>query len=352
MQPGVSKTRVAYAGLLVLMACSSVYVAMSINNVSRTCTMAKSGPGTVNVTPSTEEFKQNMNNESDDRRSVVFYIYFERDDFYARTLSFFLNVGVRESDPVDYVFIVQGDKCSIDIPRYSNVQVVRRPNTCYDFGALGWTLEHLGGLSQLEKRYESVLVFNPSAVGPILPKYWPASVHWSEIFTSRLVDGVGLVGTSLVCVGPNEFGEYGPKIEGMAWAANFLVLRAAHERGVFRCFTNKLDVVRDGEYGLGRAALSAGANLDSLLLQYGPRDWRDKKNWDCNSHLHPSRHGTYGPGLSIHPLEVVFHKPIWRVDNRVISEVFPAETKAYMEWALQRVPPSNSSRLNVSHVAA
>lgn len=267
---------------------------------------------------------------------LVLYAYFEKNAFYADTLRFFLSVGVRPTDPVDYIFILQGGQCSVSIPQFTNIKLVTRPNDCFDFGAYGATIESLGGLPVLEQTYSAIFFLNPSTVGPILPKYWPSDLHWSSIFLERLQNGVHVVGTSLVCLPRKDEGGYGPRVEGMAWAATFNALSVAWQSGVFRCFTSKTAAIVDGEYGLSRAVLAAGMNLDSLLLQYGHIDWRSSANWDCNNNVHPTRNGTYGAGMSVHPLEVVFHKPSWMWDGEVFSTVYAGELRAYMNWALRR----------------
>lgn len=269
------------------------------------------------------------------RKVLVLYAYFEKSAFYAETLRFFLTVGVQNSDHIDYVFILQGS-CSVPIPKRKNIFVHHRKNECFDFGAYGATFTFLGGLQKLASQYKAAIFLNPSVVGPILPKYWPPSLHWSSIFTHRLVGGVEVVGTSLVCLPRTDAGGYGPRVEGMAWAASMAALQVAEAAGVFRCFTSKHDAIVEGEYGLSRAVLSAGMNLDSLLLKYGSIDWRESRHWDCNRNRHPSRNNSY-ENISVHPLEVVFHKPRWLWDGEALSDVYLNEVKQYMRWAAERV---------------
>ena len=90
--------------------------------------------------------------------------------------------------------------------------------------------------------------------------------------------------------------------------------------------TKKEDAVTAGEYNLSRTVLAAPANwsITSLLLEHRNMDFRDKKNWDCNHHSHPSRSGTYGDHISVSPLEVIFHKTFWHsgppVDEREVLQ--------------------------------
>jgi hypothetical protein len=132
------------------------------------------------------------------QRTLIMYAYFEKDSRYTKTLEYFVKLGVVESDTIDYLFIIQGKRTVVKFPKYKNVRVLRRSNGCYDFGAYGAGFIHLGGLVAL-KHYAFFMFINPSALGPILPKYWPSSMHWSEIFTARLKGDVHACGTSLVC---------------------------------------------------------------------------------------------------------------------------------------------------------
>jgi hypothetical protein len=147
-------------------------------------------------------------------KTLVFYAYFEKNAFYAKTLKFFIELGVEESNTVDYVFIIQGKSASVKIPNYKNVKVFYRPNNCYDFGAYGATIKWLGGLTKLSN-YSTFIFINPSTIGPILPKYWPPNLHWTYVFVSKLKNNVHATGTSIVCLSyPDELGGTGPRIEG------------------------------------------------------------------------------------------------------------------------------------------
>ncbi len=52
--------------------------------------------------------------------------------------------------------------------------------------------------------------------------------------------------------------------------------------------------------------------------------------------------GTYGQGMTVHPLEQVFYKPIWiqaghpTDDGQLLSEAYLNETLTYMQWAVER----------------
>jgi hypothetical protein len=170
-----------------------------------------------------------------------------------------------------------------------------------------------------------------------LPKYWPIEIPWTKIFTNRLNGDVHAVGTSIVCLYEPNLGGVGPRIEGYAFAATSYAVYLAWANGVFDCHQNKKDAIIEGEYGLSKLLLDNGLNIDSLLLKYGEIDWRKKENWNCNNNVHPTRRGSYDDGMSVHPLEVVFHKPIWDLgSNKYLPSVYIKEVLTYMKWARNR----------------
>jgi hypothetical protein len=120
---------------------------------------------------------------------------------HAVSLKYFLEIGVAPDDPVDYVFIIQGRNVSVSIPDHKNIRVYRRPNACFDYGAFGAAIEWLGGIGALKATYDFVVFLNPTAFGPVLPKYWPESIHWSEVFTSRMKGDIHAVGVNMLCFG-------------------------------------------------------------------------------------------------------------------------------------------------------
>jgi hypothetical protein len=277
-----------------------------------------------------------MQCKSTNNKTLVLYSYFEKNDEYAQTFQYFLDVGVAENDGLQYVFVIQGGNCSVMIPRYENVIVLKRPNTCMDFGAYSAAIEHLGGNEAIEK-FDFFLFINPSAVGPILPKYWPAELHWSTAFTSRLTGNVHAVGPSLVCLPPSDLGGHGPRLETFMFAATLKAVQVALDvNTVFTCHASKAEAIVNGEYGFSRALLSRNMNMDTLLMKYSRLDWSDKINWNCNRNRHPTRMGTYDEGLTVSPLETVFYKPKWSWDGKVFSEPFLNETLKYMSWTLER----------------
>jgi hypothetical protein len=128
----------------------------------------------------------------------------------------------------------------------------------------------------------------------------------------------------------------------MAFAATYEAVKVASKSNVFSCHKTKYSAIHFGEYQFSQSLIENGMNIDSLLLMYGDLDWRDKENWSCNNKTHPTRKGTYKKGLTVHPLEQVFYKPIWLQaghptdDGKLLSEAYLKETLTYLEWAAER----------------
>jgi len=270
--------------------------------------------------------------QRESNRTLVVYVYWERDQVYAENLNYFIRAGVGSeeestSSQVDHLIIVQGRKLSVKVPPH--VKIWRRPNTCFDFGAFGEALRRLN-----LPRYRFYFFLNSSVKGPFLPSYWPAEVHWSTIFTSRINERVKQVGTSIVCLDlPSHLGGKGPCVEGFAWATDNIGIKLGLMHGVFDCFQSKVDVIIKGEYGMSRTLLRAGFSVDSLQLKYQGVNWTDRSNWNCNNHIHPTRAHSY-EGITMHPLETVFHKRSW-TDSKL--QVLPRYMDSYSKWKYQEM---------------
>jgi hypothetical protein len=97
-----------------------------------------------------------------------------------------------------------------------------------------------------------------------------------------------------------------------------------------------MDAIVNGEYGFSRALLNHSLNFDTLLSKYGSIDWRNESNWNCNGNRFPDRLGTYDDGMTVHPYETVFYKPLWLLFGSVVSEAYMKETFRYLDWAVKR----------------
>ncbi len=101
-------------------------------------------------------------------KTLVSYAYFEKSREYRDRLSFFLATAALPSSNVDYVFIVQGSSTVIFPDQQSNIHVLHRDNTCFDFGAHGKGLQYMRERLQFQgdfaHMYDYYIFLNPSAI--------------------------------------------------------------------------------------------------------------------------------------------------------------------------------------------
>jgi hypothetical protein len=277
----------------------------------------------------------------------VSYAYSEssRNDS-ARNLLFFLRNGVTslpKGQKILYGIVVNGECTNAAclaptrfIREKGNALVRKwdRENVGFDFGAHAHALQ---GLADEDRSFQFYIFLNCGVVGPILPSYMPNNWHWTSAFLDRLQGKVGLVGTSIVCLPASDAGGYGPSVEGFAFALTRQALKVAVAKGTsFRSHVNKVAAILQGEYALTDVLLKNGFSIDSLLIAYEGIDWSDSSEWHCNNFTHPSRRGSYF-GISINPLEVIFHKVTWGSQERPADAleqftVMKDETDLYVKW--------------------
>src|SRR5439155_21004241 len=150
------------------------------------------------------------------------YAYYET-SHSIKNLEYFSKIGITNNEDILYVIIINGHKCSIELPNYNNCIVLKKDNTGFDFGA------HYFGIQYLKEKfkcdvnefpYDYFIFLNAGVIGPFLPSYYPNDLHWINIFTSKINDHVKLIGTTIVCLPPYDSGGYGPRIEGFCFGTD------------------------------------------------------------------------------------------------------------------------------------
>lgn len=273
------------------------------------------------------------------RRTLVSYSYYEGSDpRYAENLRFFLNEGLKSLNQhkhVDYIFVVQGRNCSVQLPEHTQVRVLLTDNSGFDFGA------HYKGQVYLQQQgvdltqYDTLIFMNSGQRGPFLPSYWDDAHHWSEIFERRLAkhQRPGIVGSSMFCHKDTKQ----PIVETWCFALSQDAFQDVRENtSVFTVHATKYRAVIDGEDRLTPYLYDRGYDVDSLLFKYRDMDWSK----GCDNCVIPSRPWSY-EDITVHPFEVVFYKTYWRssANEDENGYVCPFEQR-YTEWALKKNPAS------------
>jgi hypothetical protein len=271
-------------------------------------------------------------------RVFVSYAFHNGGMLAERNLIYFLNHGVLPSSTfgIEFGLVIKGEcqyiACEHPVQylqdsKFEKLLTVRQEsNQGFDFGAHTSMLEHLATEKRLP--YDYYIFLNCGVVGPILPSFMPKSWHWANAFLDKMTESVGLVGTSIVCLPKKDRGGYGPKVEGFAFAMSGQALDVVRTHGTsFQQHKTKIKAILDGEAALTNVVLKHKIGIDCLLLSYQGINWLDENEWNCNRHKYPSRESTYH-GISINPLEVIFHKEWWRKRGSVMANY----TDKYIDW--------------------
>lgn len=123
-------------------------------------------------------------------------------------------------------------------PAEAMTLIVRNANEGMDFAAHNATISYVTARNRLEK-YKYFFLLNSSIRGPFFPSYMPPGWQWTQAFTDRLRNSVGVVSSSIVCLPEVDAGGYGPKLESWAAATDRHGLGILVEEGVFEIRTCK-----------------------------------------------------------------------------------------------------------------
>lgn len=267
--------------------------------------------------------------------TLVTYIFSHTDPEYAENLGYFLRQGIRENDGCDYVIVIQVPDAQNTLPLdlsedldtirlFSNVNVMKHTNECYDLGTIGWVYSILG--TSMSK-YSYFVWLNSSVRGPFLPSYLDGKYHWTRGFTEKLNEHVKLVGSTLSC---GMSGDHPPTlhVQTYAVATDVIGLELLQSNDtIFKCYRTMEDVVFFSERGISETILNAGYGIDSLMSRYQGIDWQSGRHvvdaYGCNGDLNPLQPGFYD-GTDVDPMEVMFVK----VKDPFLKAGWPSATKA------------------------
>ncbi|CAL8465845.1 g5381 [Coccomyxa elongata] len=248
--------------------------------------------------------------------TLILYTFSATDSEYMRNLEFFVTHGIQEGDGCDYVIIVQGlnEHSDISLPELPyRARYIYHKNACYDWGTFGWALHSSESSIQLNA-YKYFIFMNASVRGPFLPPYWPAAVHWSSAFISKLNAKVKLVGSTISCEPAYNGGDPGGPVRHNAHVQSYVMatdqagLQILLNNGrIFECHRTIADAVYNAEVGASLAVFRAGHSIDCLMLRYQGIDWTNRRSWNCNARLNPYADYAYD-GIGLNPMEVLFVK--------------------------------------------
>jgi hypothetical protein len=250
-------------------------------------------------------------------KTLLFYVYRE-DELTKLNLKFFLKHGVAESGVIDYVFLINDYVCTVPIPEYRNVSVIKKDNSL-DLAAF-----HVGLSSVDIEKYDAFIFMNSSCIGPFVPVY--SQPAWYDSIINMLSESVKLV-APIIEVPPDDLGvrcleelryikpgdTNVPFVHTYCFATDRAGLSILQRNNVFvACTNNKDEAIRRLERLTTACILNAGYSVRSLMLRYANVDFSNKANWQFSRWSNttttcPEVPGNYD-GIDVDPFEIVFIK--------------------------------------------
>lgn len=231
-------------------------------------------------------------------RTVVLYTFHQLN----AQVAYFLKYGINEHNK--YVFIINNPNLEFTFP---NVDIIKRENKGYDFGAWSDVIENY-------LDYEYFIFLNSSIVGPLLPDYY--TDNWTDIFTSNINDQIKLFGSTINCYTQ-------PKTESHVQSFIFCtdkiglnILRNTHILTKQRYPKNFWECIMDREIRMSREIIKAGYNIGCLLQVY--KDW-DFRNINKNNTYRDINWPKSLLGEDVHPYEIIFMKANRNFNNEWLN---------------------------------
>jgi hypothetical protein len=253
-------------------------------------------------------------------KSIVIYSYYQKNDEYIKNLEFFIKNGLY--DDIDYIFCINGNECSVDIPSSSNIKIIKRENVGYDFGAYSDALKQIN-----IKLYDYFFFINTSVRGPFIHEKERLHVKWTDPFIKLFKKDVALVGTTiniLEVTDPHiiksmyldlliEKGFTSPftHVQSQFFVFNKKSLKFLIDKKFFEQTSeqNFIKFIALREVLMSQLILKNGWNINCMLPKYQGLDYR-KVEHDINKTSvdgDPYYPGAYF-GNSIEPYDVMFIK--------------------------------------------
>jgi hypothetical protein len=240
-------------------------------------------------------------------KSIVLYVYYEKDETYKKNLQYFLEHAV--NDESEFLFIINGE-CSIDIMQRHNVSVHKRQNIGYDFGAWSDALQFIN-----KDEYEYFIFINTSVYGPFIQNPTPNKC-WQDYLLQMIVSDTKLVGTT-INISHDKFNllqQWEPPythVQSQVFAMDKECLDFLHNK-IFTKFDTIhtfYDIIQLKEITMSQLVLKNGWNINCLLPKYKGLDYRIIKQ-DINFSSFQGdacKNGCYFGG-TITPYDVMFIK--------------------------------------------
>ena len=268
-------------------------------------------------------------------KTLITYCYYETEKTQ-ENLEFFFKNGVIQSENYDYIFIINNHTCSVQIPDYSNITIIKHDND-NDVNTYKWLIETWGDEYFLDYNY--FYFINSSCIGPFLP----------TITTNNWID--------LMNVFLNKYDLIGPIVEIPPDNTGFLLLNLPNNTNIpfihtymfgvsvfgFKIFKELLHknatISKHRSLEIERMVTSSiltnGGKIKSLLKKFQHVDLNNENNWNYYK-FNQGRYSCYEIpknyfGLDVNPFEVIFVKNLRNAGEHRKSDISGISDELYLQ---------------------
>ena len=249
-------------------------------------------------------------------KTLIMYCYYETDET-KDNLEFFIKNGIFNNLQYQYIIIINNEKCSVSIPEYSNIKVIKRPENNTDLFTYKLTLNSFNNdyLNSFDRFY----FINSSCIGPFI----------SNITNIPWVDSMNLL--------LNDYDLIGPVVEFPCGNDGYRLLNINCDKHIPFIHTyffginkfgfkilqklfdeinedNKLFMIHNTERIITSSILVNNGKIKSFLSKFKNVDLNDSRNWNgtlwnkdnISCYEVPNNYD----GIDLNPYEIVFFKNI------------------------------------------
>jgi len=270
------------------------------------------------------------------KKTLCIFAYYEKDESIKKNIQFFLTNGIHED--MDYIIVVNGIS-NITLPIRSNVRILRRENTGYDFGAYKHALDN----TNLDL-YSHFIFINSSVRGPFLNQETKTK-RWEYHFLDLLKGNIRLVGTTIhTFFHPNYSNGNNIHVQSMVFCIDrntLLFLRPEIFSDKHLNSENMVEIIVNKEIKMSQMILARGWNISCTAKKYQGHDYRFlQTNIDKIPYYSDPCYVNNYFGGNLDAYEIIFIKT-----NRDLHLPTQAEQDRQSEEALLASPPPPMAKL-------
>lgn len=195
----------------------------------------------------------------------IIYSYFEEDLEHKKSLIYFLKNGYLPD--LLYIIVINGEKCSVDIPKKNNIIVIFRENIGFDFQGYYTGIMYLKEHNMLDDNHYYLFI-NCSVRGPFIPLYSQSKMRWYQPYIDLMSEKTKLVGSTITY-------HIHPHVQSCVFMMDLIGVNLLLSHDFFKVYKTKTDVITNQEIGMSRLFIENGWNINCLVKEYQGIDYTD-----------------------------------------------------------------------------